>query len=109
MTLEARKACVRRLYDEVWNAGNLGVADELFADDYRGPMPDVPPGPEGEKRHLAMIRRTFPDLHLAIDEMVAEGDTVVVRGTLTGTDRGGFMGRAPSGRRVSAWGVHSFR
>jgi hypothetical protein len=51
MTPDTREARVRRLYDEVWNRGNLAVADELFTDDYQAATPGSPPGPEGEKQH----------------------------------------------------------
>jgi steroid delta-isomerase-like uncharacterized protein len=103
------KAHVQRLYDEVWNEGRLAVADELFADDYVAAGSGAPPGPEGEKRHVAMLRTTFPDLRIGVEDMVAEENRVTVRWTMTATDRGGFMGRAPTGKRVSIWGVHFFR
>ena len=109
MTSDARKACIRRLYDEVWNQGNLTIADELFAGDYASPLPGAPPGPEGEKRHVAMLRATFPTLRITVDELVAEGDTVAARWTMVATDTGGFMGRAPTGKCATFWGVHFFR
>ena len=109
MTPDACEAGVRRLYDEVWNQGNLAVADELFADDYQSAAPGSPPGPAGEKRHIAMIRAAFPDLQLAVEQVVAAGDAVAARWTMVGTDTGGFLGRAPTGQRVSLWGVHFFR
>jgi predicted ester cyclase len=108
-TPDAQKASIQRLYDMVWNQGHLTAADELFADEYVAPGASAPTGPEGEKRHVAMLRAAFPDLRLAVEEMAAEGDRVAVRWTMTATDRGGFMGRAPTGRRVNLWGVHFFR
>jgi steroid delta-isomerase-like uncharacterized protein len=103
------KARVQRLYDEVWNQGRLAVADELFTDDYRAPGASAPTGPEGEKQHVAMLRAPFPDLRIAVEELVAEDDRVTARWTMTATDRGGFMGRPPTGKQVSLWGVHFFR
>ena len=106
---DARKRLIRRLYDEAWNRGDFGVIDELFAGDYRAPLPGAPPGPAGERRHLAMIRATFPDLRVTLDDLVAEGETVVARGSMAGTDSGGFQGHPPTGRRVTFWGVSVFR
>ncbi len=104
---EANKARVQRLYDEVWNQGRLATADELFAPGYVSPGGAT--GPDGEKGHVAMLRTSFPDLRIAVEEMAAEGDLVTARWTMTATDQGGFLGRAPTGKRVSGWGVHFFR
>lgn len=108
-TADERKALVQRLYDEVWIRGSLAVADALFADGYVAPGAGAAPGPDGEKRHVAMLRTTFPDLRIDVEEMAADGDLVTARWTMTATDTGGFMGRAPTGKRVSVWGVHFFR
>jgi predicted ester cyclase len=108
MTGDVRKALIRRLYEEAWSRGDLAVIEELFASNYVGPMPNVPPGPEGERRHVAMIRGVFPDLQVALEELVAEGDLVAARSTMTGTDTGGFMGREPTGQRVTFWGIDFF-
>jgi predicted ester cyclase len=107
--LDAQKAALQRLYDEVWNAGRLAVADELFTADYVAPGAAAPTGPAGEQRHVAMLRAAFPDLRMTVEELVAADDRVAVRWTMTATDRGGFMGRAPTGQHISLWGVHFFR
>ena len=109
MTPDVCKTLIRRFYEEVWNQGNLTVIEELFADDYIAPMAGSPPGPEGEKRHVAMIRAAFPDLQITVDELVAEEETVAARWTMTATDLGGFLGRAPTGQRATFWGVDFFR
>ena len=105
MMEDGRKQMIRRLHEEAWERGEFGVIDELYATDYQGPLPGSPAGPEGERQHVAMIRSTFSDLEMRIDDLVAEGETVVLRGSMSGTDTGGFMGRAPTGRRVTFWGV----
>jgi predicted ester cyclase len=109
MTPDQRKALIRRLFDEVWNQGKLEVTAELFGPAFVSPLPGALAGPEGERQHVAMIRTAFPDLHVAVDELVAEGETVVARGTMTGTNTGVFMGRPPTSKAVSCWGVHIFR
>ena len=75
MTLEQNKALIRRFYEEVWNKGNLDVAEAVFAADYvrHDLRPGHPPsGPEGQKRIAADFRAAFPDLQMTIDLMVAE-------------------------------------
>ena len=101
MIEDARKHLIRRLFDEAWSRGDFGVIDELFAGDYRAPPSGLPPGPERERRHAAMIRATCPDLWVAVEDPVAEGETVVARISLSGTETGGFLGRPPTVRRVT--------
>ncbi len=109
MIEDARKHLIRRFYDEAWSQGDFGVIDQLFAGDYLAPLPGSPPGPEGERRHVAMIRATSPDLQVTVQDLVAEGETVVARISLSGTDTVGFLGRPPTGRRVTYWAVAFFR
>src|SRR5690348_13422482 len=95
----------RRLYDEVWNLGRYEIADQVFHPDFAYP---AAPGMRGPQAKLAAIRRyraTAPDLHVHIDQMLADGDTVMVRTTISGTDTGGFAGRPPTGRPFRTWAV----
>ncbi len=101
---ENNKALVRRLYEEVFNRANLDVANELLAPDYIDHS--VPPGKysgrEGLKRSVAKQHASSSDLHLSIEEQVAEGDKVVSRVIASGThDRESFMGLAPTGERMT--------
>jgi predicted ester cyclase len=56
-----------------------------------------------------MFRSAFPDLHVEIEDVVAEGDTVATRVTMTATHRGAFLGVAPTGRRVRYEGMDILR
>jgi steroid delta-isomerase-like uncharacterized protein len=107
MSAEDNKALVRRVYEEVINKGNLEVADETFASDYVYRSPGSPEfrGPEGFKQLVTMYRSAFPDLHLDVDELIADGDTVVSRWTGRGIQRGELMGIAPTGKQVTVTGV----
>jgi steroid delta-isomerase-like uncharacterized protein len=111
MSTEHNKSCVRRFYEEVWNKGNLEVAEELAAPecvrhDPSGPMRS---GPAGFQQTAAMLRTAFPDLQLSIDVMVAEADMVVARWTIRGTQQGP-LGPIPStDKRVEFAGVNIFR
>jgi steroid delta-isomerase-like uncharacterized protein len=102
----------RRSFDEIWNNGNLDVADELFSRDYVNhdpASPEIPPGPEGVKQLAKMYRRAFPDLRFTIDEMLATGDRVVTRWTGEGTHRGPLRGLPATGRRVRVCGISIHR
>jgi steroid delta-isomerase-like uncharacterized protein len=105
---ELNKNVVRRLFEEVWNKGNLPVTDELFAPNYEhhdASTPDVGRGPEGEKKRATLYRTAFPDLRLMIEDIIAEGETVVARWSCQGTHKGDLSGTAPTGKQVNISGV----
>ncbi len=93
MSTETNKAIVRRAIEECWNEGKLAVFDELFAPTfiYHDPaLPDVGTL-EDYKRGFAETRSAFPDTHLTIEDLIAEGELVVVRLTWRGTNTGDFV------------------
>jgi len=106
------KALIHRLYDEVINGGDVGLLDELVAADFveHEEFPGLPGGREGMKQFFAMMRTAFPDFRMAVDDVIAEGDKVVARATMSGTHKGEFMGMEPTGKqfRVSAIDVIRF-
>ena len=108
---EQNKALVRRYYDELWNAWNLDVADEIIGADiaFRGSLGLTTKGLEGFKQYVNTVRAAFPDFHNTIEELIAEGDKVVARLTYRGTHRGTLFGIAPTGKRVTYTGVAIFR
>jgi steroid delta-isomerase-like uncharacterized protein len=104
MSTEQNKALVRQMVEEIFNRGNLGRADEFLAPDFveREELPPgIPRDREGVKQLTAMLRGAFPDFRATIDDMVAEGDKVVMRMTWRGTHKGEFMGIPPTGKSVS--------
>jgi len=107
MSTEENKAKQRRVWEEAFNKGDLSVADELFAPNYvyHGPIGMEYKGPEGFKQMVTMFRNAFPDLHVTVEDMVAEGDKVVSRFTFTGTHKGELMGIAPTGKQVTIAGT----
>jgi steroid delta-isomerase-like uncharacterized protein len=107
MSAEENKALVRRTIEEVVNKGNLDVVDELFADEYVYRSPGTPDlrGPDGFKQLINGYRTAFPDLHMTVTELIAEGDTVACSWTATGTHRGDLMGIPPTGKQVSVTGM----
>jgi len=104
MSTEQNKALVRQLVEEFFNRGNTGLADTLLAPDFveREELPPgIPRDREGVKQLAALFRSAFPDFNVTIDDLVAEGDKVVLRATWSGTQKGEFMGVPPTGKRVS--------
>ncbi len=88
MSAETNKAIVRRLFEEVYNRRNLAAMDEFIAPDYVNHNASFQVrGPEGAKRAAAAQFEAFPDLHTTIEDIIAEGDKVVVRATDHFTDQ----------------------
>jgi steroid delta-isomerase-like uncharacterized protein len=103
---EQNKHISRRTYEEIWNNGNLGAADELIAGDFVGHSPpDETHGPEGIKKFATAMRNAFPDLHFTIENMIAEGDKVATLWTASGTHRGEFEGIPPTGTQATVQGI----
>jgi steroid delta-isomerase-like uncharacterized protein len=105
---EQNKTSVRRLFDELWNKGNLPVADELMSATftYHDPsMPDFGRGPEGEKKRVTLYRNAFPDLRMTIEDIIDEGETVVARWSSRGTHKGDLSGIAPTGKQGNLTGI----
>ncbi len=110
MSLEDNKAVVRRYLEDGWGKGDLMVLDELIAPVAVHPYyREYPAGAEGFKEAIAGPRRTLPDLHITVDDLVAEGDRVVARYIWDGTDLGGWPGMPPTGKRVKTTGVDIYR
>jgi steroid delta-isomerase-like uncharacterized protein len=101
------KVLVRRLFEEVWNQGNLAAIDELFAPSYIRYDPAAPEakGLAGFKQLVVMLRTAFPDLHFTLEEVIAEDDKVMTRALLRGTHRGEYLGIAPTGKPVAVMGM----
>lgn len=108
MVAEANKAIIRRYFEEGWNKGNSDAAAEVFSEDYVNHNPGIPGMPAGRKGVKVLIgafRSVFPDLTYTIEDQIADGDSVVTRWTLTGTQMGEFQGLPPTGKRVSVSGI----
>ncbi len=104
MSTEQNKALVRQIVEEIFNRGNMSRADEFLAPDFiehEELPPGIPRDREGVKQLTAMLHSAFPDFKTTIEDMVAEGDKVVIRQTWTGTHKGEFMGVPPTGKSVS--------
>ena len=103
---EINKAAVKRFTDAA-NSHDPNLlsraVDETFDPNIKSgtPMPIEANGSEGVKQVFATLQQAFPDLHISIEDMIAEGDKVVTRERITGTHRGGFMGLPATGKQVA--------
>jgi steroid delta-isomerase-like uncharacterized protein len=110
----ANKAAFQRFH-EAANTGDVEflakTIDEFVAPDavIRTPLPIDATGAELLKQVWAMLFRVYPDLHLSVDDVIAEGDKIVARNTVTGTHQGEFMGVAPTGKSVTYNEIFIFR
>jgi hypothetical protein len=112
MSVEQNKTLCRRLHDEIFARGELGVADEIFARDARFFGPDWAPGstgPEVIKQDATNYRTAFRIDRLTRDLEIAEGDLVCHHWTFTGTHIGDLGPIKPTGRQVTASGIDIFR
>jgi steroid delta-isomerase-like uncharacterized protein len=100
--MERNKASARETAERLFNQGDLGVTEDLIAADAIDHCEPVGTDCRAHFRQVAtMLRAAFPDLHMEIADMVAEGESVAVRLTMTGTHQGPFMGIPPTGRRFA--------
>lgn len=111
MSEEANKALILRLWEKLYNEGDLSIVDEIVADDYlnHNLLPGQASGAEGVKRFVTNMHRAFPDLRFTVERMMATEDMVVSRWIVTGTHQGEFLGAPPSGRRMSTTGMTMHR
>lgn len=107
MSKDARKATVRRLWDEGFNQGNLALLDEicdtrLVAHDLG--VPEAPPGPEGMRALMHTYRHLLSDAHVRLDELLGEEATVVAHWSAEGLALAGMaVYRFEAGKIVETW------
>jgi steroid delta-isomerase-like uncharacterized protein len=110
-TAARNKAIVRRFYEEVYVDWNMDVADMLVSAQFRSHdwPEDGPTGPQAFRNYYAAIRAAVPDARYDVDDLIAEGDRVVVRWRLRGTHKGDFGGIPASGRPITLKGIAIYR
>jgi len=105
------RAAARRFFEEVWNKGNIGETEVFLASKFvsHNTLDVRIVGPCEYGAAVTDYRVAFPDLHTALEDVLVDGDRVVVRGTDRGTHRGDFMGFPASGREVTITWIEIFR
>ena len=106
MSTEDNKALVRRMFEEVWNQGNIARIAEFYSPAHvehtsSGPVH----GQEGYKQYVMIYRTAFPDAHYTVEDQLAEGDKVVTRWSARGTHQGPLMGIPPTGKQGTVTGI----
>jgi len=111
MSEDDNKAAVRRFFEDAWNKGDLAQVKAFLADEFvsHNSLNFAIQSSDDYCRGLVAYRAAFPDLLTSVEDVIAEGDRVVVRGTDRGTHQGEFMGMAASGRFVTATWIEIFR
>lgn len=100
MSVEENKKTLYRVFEEVWNKGNLDLIPELVSPDYYHHVIETR-GIEGYKQMVVTTREAFPDLHYTVDDVIGEGDWLAARLTWTGTFTGKFGDTEPTGKKIS--------
>ena len=112
--LAANREIARRFREDLWNSGDLAQADEIFARDClvhaRVPFPiDFARGPDALRHLIFFYHLAFSDIRVTADQIVAEGDMVVVRWTANGRHTGHLLGLPPTGRETVTSGIDMLR
>lgn len=110
MSIEENKKIVRR-YQEIYNSNHLDSLEEVVSENLLTPriMPGIPSGIEGAKAAHQIMLTGFPDYQTVINDLIAEGDRVVARITMSGTHTGNFMGIPATGKWVEFTGIYIAR
>jgi steroid delta-isomerase-like uncharacterized protein len=97
--------------EALFNRGELHRVEEFVTEDFvnHEAWPGEDPGYEGFRLRLRRLREAIPDIHMEVEDVIAEGDTVAYRATLSGTHRGTLMGMAPTGRAFRVQHMHWLR
>jgi steroid delta-isomerase-like uncharacterized protein len=107
---EQNKTLARRWFEDLFSRGNLDAANEILSAEFVDHLThEDERGPEELKHYVSIYRSAFPDIQDTVEDIVAEGDKVVVRWKSSGTHQGEFMGVAPTGRHVTFTGMRLFR
>lgn len=109
-SLDENRAIVTRYVYEV-NMQNFDAFDEFVVPDFvdHDPIPGQKPGREGLKDAYRIFTAAFPDVWFTFEDLIAEGDLVIGRGVIKGTNEGAFLGIPPTGKMVNWTGTRMFR
>jgi steroid delta-isomerase-like uncharacterized protein len=113
MSVEDNKALARRFYEAIMTEHRLELAEEIFASDYvdhdPGNQEGTQTGASGARDEVAGYLEGMPDMSITIEDILAEGDLVAMRGVLRGTHQGPLFGIPPTGKPIEVGTSQIFR
>jgi len=107
--IEKNKAFIQAFNEDFWNKHNIAAFEKYFSADFISHYPDVDMNAEQVKGLCQAYFSAFPDLHITMDDMIAEGDRVVKVWTANCTSKGEFMGIPATGQPIVVKGIEVFR
>lgn len=109
--MDENKSLVRRMYERVFKDGDINALRDFFAPDVidHEPLSLQPSGIEGIEYKYAITRLAFPNWDSEVDEIIAEGDKVVILGKFKGNQSGEYLGRKATDRHVEVPEISVFR
>jgi steroid delta-isomerase-like uncharacterized protein len=105
VTADALKAIALDFFDQIWNQKDESAIDRFLSENTAGNDPDFGMGREGFRKQWKEWIAAFPDLHFEVTDLVAEGDKVVSRWVLTGTQTGEYLGSPGDGKKIRVEGM----
>ncbi len=108
---DANKRVVRRYIEEFWNGDDAAVIDEIATPDVTGHpgAGHTLQGREVLKQRHAALRQVYSEPHFAVEDLIAEGDRVLLRWSFCGRHTGPIMSAAPTGKQITVGGMNIFR
>jgi steroid delta-isomerase-like uncharacterized protein len=109
-TPEENAATARELVQRVLNEGDIPFADKVLSESYveGSPMPGGTTDKAGAIAMFTMMREMTPDMHIDIEDVIASGNKVAMRSTMTGTDTAGMPGMPATGKPFSMGAMDVF-
>ncbi|OFX15561.1 hypothetical protein A3K71_01485 [archaeon RBG_16_50_20] len=107
MRADDNKTIIERFFEKVLKERNLSLLGDFVSESYveHNPTPDQSVGIEGVRRHIQLFFTVFSDTEYRLEDIVAEGNKVVARWTLSGMHSGDFLGMPPTGTRIETSGI----
>ncbi|USH00880.1 ester cyclase [Thermococcus argininiproducens] len=106
-----KERIIQQSVDELWNKGDVSLADRLYAPNFINHDPSNPDVTNLEtfKQWVLFLHKVFPDFHVTIEDTIAEDDKIVKRWRVTGTQKDTFMGIPPTGNGITLEGIAIYR